>query len=211
MSKAYIFLFFFLTWSLRLMGDLVELPKGPAQWEINVTKSSHNATPEMSGDLQKVEVKQNDETRRAVTTSKSGHVHTIWSLIGSNLLILEAPDGSVALTTPSRFSYFPYPDSVFEWISPQTLQEKDPIDHAGKLCFHYKSTTTVTQFLGHGFGDVSVPCEAWIDSKTSLPVTLDDGLFVADFSFESGGTALVMPPKMRSVLDGYKKTMGLSH
>jgi hypothetical protein len=47
--------------------------------------------------------------------------------------------------------------------------------------------------------------EAWIDSKTLLPVALDDGFMLATYTFKTGPTEpMGLPPGFKELYKSYK-------
>ena len=190
--------FFFGTSLGASANGLVQFPSGPAAWTIDVTDSTKNTGSQKLGNsaIQKVEVAQNERFSRHVVTYFSGDSRMVWGVTGTNLVMTEDPKGTAFLTPVTKYFFIPYLPSVFDWLSPTLLQEKDPITYHGKMCFHYKGPQA----------------EAWIDSKTLLPVALDDGTGLSTFTFHGPpDQPLVLPPKYKTVLDAYIGFMGVPH
>lgn len=189
-------LFFSITFHLHA-DPLVQFPSGSAAWTINVADSHNKSSASMgSSDLAKVDVTQNDRFRCSLITFRNGKSRASWDVPGSNIILTEDSRGTPFITPPTRYFSIPFLPSAFSWLSSDLLQGKDPINYQNKLCFHYKGPAG----------------EAWIDSKTLLPVALDNGVVLASFTFQPiPTTPLILPPKFKEVLDGYQKFMGKPH
>ena len=174
----------------------VQFPVGPAAWTINVTPSTTVANPPpLAGvEVVKVEVVQGDRFTSHLVSYFNGASRISYTIAGTSLLLTEDPKGTVFLTPSSKRFNVPFLPAMFDWITPSTLKEKDPITYGQKLCYHYKGPAG----------------EAWIDSKTLFPVALDNGYRTATFTFlPPPETQLALPPKYEQVLDNYAAFMGL--
>ncbi len=169
---------------------LVQFPSGPAGWTVDITPSpSHGSAPLGGNHFTKLEVSQDDQKRRTVITMSNGVTGERWSIPATNMILVEAPDGSVygvpnAGENVQTFG-LPYFDSDFTWVKPGTLVEKDPVSYQGKLCFHYKGTVKKPLLGTAEPATTTIQVEAWIDSKTGLPVSLDDGTWQAAYTFRA--------------------------
>jgi hypothetical protein len=144
--------------------------------------------------VQKVEVVQNSRIRSDTVSYYNGASRTTYEVTGTSLLMTEDPKGTAFLTPANLIFKVPYLPSMFDWVTASLLQEQNPIFYKGKMCFHYKGPKG----------------EAWVDSKTHLPVALDDGSTLATFTFhQPPDTPIVLPPKYRVILDHYAAVMGL--
>jgi hypothetical protein len=190
-------------------NDLVQFPSGPAAWTIEIGDSSAKGATHLPAGLKisRIEVTQNADYLRSVTMFSDNTSDENWSIRGSSMFITEDSRGTPFITSPTSFSFVPLLPSSFDWIQPGFLQEQKPIDYQGKQCFHYKGTSASSPSRGVS---QTATVEAWIDSTTLLPVAMDDGNYLATFTFlPAPTTPLVLPPKYKSLLDAYKHTMGI--
>jgi hypothetical protein len=206
--------FVFISAPRSIGADLVKWPTGLAAWTIEVSKSQANSdAPELwSGSVTKVDILQGDSVSSNTATYQNGKSRVIWTIPHTNLILTEDPNGTAFITPPTRYINVPYLASAFSWLSPSVLADKAPVTYQGKSCFHYVSTTTLSDMVGIKIVTKTVPCEAWIESKTLLPVALDDGQTLALFTFSPPPQEQpVLPPKFASLLKAYKGTMGIPH
>jgi hypothetical protein len=181
-------------------APLVQFPAGPAAWRIDVTaspKGDDDAPAAQSlgpNTVQKVEVTQNEHFARNLVTFGSGISRESWSITGTSLILTEDPNGTAFITPTTIFFNIPYLPSTFSWLSPSLLADKTAVFYQGKTCFHYKSSKA----------------QAWVESKTLLPVAYDDGQHLAIFTFlPTPQEQLVLPDKFKKVLTNYTTIMGL--
>lgn len=189
-------------------NDLVQFPAGSAAWTVKVTNSP-NAQTKMSALLQvvNIEATQGDGFIRSVMTYGDGSTQESWTIAGSYMMMTEDGGGTVFMTQMGKIFFVPFSPSSFDWIQPAYLVEQTPIDYGGTTCFHYKGPMAFSASQGPS---QTATGEAWIDSKTLLPVALDDGKFLGAFTFHPKPTTpLVLPPKYKDVFEGYKNRMGI--
>ena len=186
-----------LGWGAILHADpAVRFPTGAAAWTVDVTASKIADKPIVLGGVavKKVEVVQNSRIRSDTVSYYNGASRTTYEVTGTNLLLTQDPKGTVFLTPASNIFKVPYLPSTFDWVGPALLQEKDPIEYEGKLCYHYKGPAG----------------EAWVDSKTQFPVAIDNATALATFTFHGApDTPLALPPQYQQLLNHYAAAMGL--
>lgn len=183
--------------------DLVQFPKGPAGWTVDVTPSSNpkRAVP-IGVQVSQMEVSQDAQKRRTQAKMSNGRTDERWSISATNMILIQDPNGNV-FDVPNGeadgIDYgLPYSESAFSWVTPSTLVEKDPISYQGRQCFHYKGTV---RKIAYG-APVLIHVEAWIDAKTQLPVAFDDGTWLATYSFHPPPYApLTIPPNFQKTFD----------
>jgi hypothetical protein len=199
-------------------NDSISFPKGPAAWNIKITDSPNRKTPSnATARLSEIDVTQSDEFRHSRITYADNQAKEFWSIVGSNLFLTEYPNGVVALNPTSRFFFVPFAPSSFDWIQPGCLQEKGPVEYQEKKCFHYKGpmgwspTTGASGMPTSAGGSVTLTTgEAWVDSKTLLPVAFDDGQILAVFTFHAPPTTPLVPPaKFLGLYEKYKIVNGI--
>jgi len=203
--------------------DLVKLPTGPASWTVDITisgpKEDKSAEEESAKTTQndtntptknnpptaKLEVRQDNEKIRYLTTSANGLQSVVWALVGANLLLTTAPNGVTFFTDQGAV---PFGVHAFDWLHSNNLQEKKPVFFKSKKCFHYKGS----QMIGYSHDKPKmITFEAWIDSKTLLPVALliDNQLGIFTFSNLPPDGSLVIPDKYAKLFEKKKLIMGL--
>jgi hypothetical protein len=187
---------FAISFGNALANPLVQFPSGPATWtvDVSVSPSAGALSTQVATEVVKVDVSQSERICRNEVTFKSGINRVTWSVTGTNLLLTQDPKGTAFLTPVTQFFNVPYTPSTFDWVSASYLQEKTPVDYGGRACFHYKGPAG----------------EAWIESKTLLPVALDNGVRVASFSFgPPPASPVVLPAKFKQILDNYAIMTGM--
>ena len=188
--------------------DLVHFPHGPASWTVDVTPLPGGARLAQGTVIQKIEVTQDEHQRRCIVHWSNGSTRETWMLTGLDVVLTEDPNGHAMLADNTYSFAVAFLPGDFLWLKPEFLQERDPIDYKGKKCLHYKGPSMHPVFSVRGEGDDPVMCEAWIDSKTLLPVALGDATCVGTFTFLKAPEApLVLPAKFKSKLDRYKLLM----
>ena len=199
-------------------NDSISFPTGPAAWTIEMSDSPNNKAPSKTGSrITKIEVTQNDQFRHSLITYSNNQTKEFWSIVGTDLFLTEYSNGVVALNPTNKFFFVPFAPSSFDWVQPGLLQGKDPIDYQGKQCFHYKgsmgwspSTGAPGMTAAVGGEPMTIIGEAWVDSKTLLPVAFDDGQMLAVFTFlPPPTTPLVAPAKYLDLYEKYKTVNGI--
>ena len=196
--------------------NLVAFPQGDAGWKVEISpQASANTAPPVAAPAHPVhvEVTQLNKVKRIEITWSDGKKTEKWVIPGLPVVFNEDPrDGTVR---PRQYggpaeaadnAAFTYDSFAFTWITPQCLQEKDPISYKGKQCFHYLGSITVT------FPVKRAPMkrEAWIDASTLLPVALNTDDMQSVFTFQDPpptGT-LTPPPAFQKEITYYKIVMG---
>ena len=190
-------------------NEAVSFPSSAAAWTIIITDSPNQKGPPIDVPKeQKVEATQDGKFLRNLITYSTGKVRDYWSIVGTNVFMVQETPTSVTLKNQGPYGFVPYLPSCFDWVQPGCLQEKAAIFYKSKLCYHYKGLMPFSPSLGYlthqGVGG-AVTGEAWIDSKTLLPVALDDGFLLATYEFKPGTPApLDLPPGYKSLYDSYK-------
>ncbi len=196
-------------------GDLVKFPTGLAAWRVEITPmSSGNAGATTGAHIVKIDVVQDDEKRRNLVTWSQGSVMEQWEIYRYNLILRKDPmdhafatSGVGDSTDGGAISHSP---ASFRWLASEFLQEKTPIDYKGRKCFHYKGTIERSVLNGVKDDTAMLAMEAWIDSKTLLPVAYEDGTGLGTFIFLKPPSAeLQLPAPFQKVLDGAKAGMGV--
>lgn len=193
-------------------NESVQFPTGPAAWTIDLSDSQTNKSIQSSRGTRftKIDVTQNNGFMRIIITFSNGVTQESWAIAGSSLIMGEDPRGTPFITPVSGTFFIPYLPSSFDWIQPGCLQEKDPIEYQDKKCFHYKGFGPFSPSGGALMKNQTATMEAWIDSETLRPVGLDDGSYLAIFTFgPPPASPLMLPQKFQTLYDGYKKTMGI--
>ena len=182
-------------------ANLVTFPTGPAAWTIDVTPSPTNHDPAAARQVHtlKIEVAQDGQKRRTIISYANGTEKERWELPSQNIVLAEDSRGQTfgafagATSEKIQVLTIPFTDASFQWLAPEFLREKDPVEYQGKMCFHYKGSA-----------------EAWIDSKTLLPVALDNGTDLGVFTFSKDPPPpLVLPAKFQITFDRFEAGMGV--
>jgi hypothetical protein len=182
-------------------SDLVQFPQGVAAWTVTISHdgskgvapTTPTSSPGEGVTIDKIDVEQGEKIRCSTLSFSNGDKRASWDIPGTIVIITEDTHGNPYVTYPSLFFKIPYLPSEFDWVSSSLLQETKPISYNGKECFHYKGKNE----------------EAWIDSKTLLPVALSNGNDLATYTFLAPPVnPPVLPPKFKQKLDYYYMTQG---
>ena len=221
MNRKYAFLAC-LSWlaactSLLAADPLVLFPKGDFYCTVAVTpRKAGTAKPDpaqkeqpSAPELKKVTITQAGNIRLDRMTWFDGSVSKIWILVDRNLSIEENRNKSIYALTPAmrdnaltKLLDFT-PESV-NWITPDALSNGKAGDPPPVL--HYQATVQVNSALGDSSLDGSVApvqtiiLQAWIDSKTLLPLQFDNGhgLYVLTFSNKAPEPIPAMPANVQA-------------
>lgn len=210
MNNSYshcVILAFLITLMLPAAGkDSVSFPAGSAAWTIAISDSPNHKGPPFSGPkLQKIEAVQDTHFLHNAVTWSNGTKRDYFSIVGTDMFMVQETRTSVTLKQTGPYAHVPYLPSCFDWVQPSLLQEKDPISYQDKMCFHYKGTMPLSPSIGAAGQGETILGEAWIDSKTMLPVALDDGIYLATFTFSKDPPApLKLPPGFKELYESYK-------
>ena len=205
----------------------VQFPTGDSAWTVDITYPHDAATPPPQpggintavAKAKRIEIAQFNNEKKIRVTWTDGHTTEQWTIPNLPVVFKEYPNGIVFPvgngSMERKFDDFDMPTnlSAFSWLSPACLQEKDPINFQGQLCYHYVGTTNSPAMpRGHSMGpgdSRTVEREAWIDSKTLLPVALNTGTSLCIFTFQQPPTGpLDMPLKFQQGIANYKHVMG---
>jgi hypothetical protein len=216
-------------------GPFVTFPTGDAAWSVNITytnSSVSNAPPvsppssdgpppaytqnaAASRKATKVEVTLLNNVKRTVITWSDAKTSERWTIPNLPVVFEGDPrDDSIASVRDggSRqiFDSFSLScdEDAFSWLKPEFLQGKTPVSYQDKQCFHYLGSVALPGVFGNNH--ISVKREAWIDSKTLLPVALRMEMSLSVFIFQEKPPVgpLVLPPKYKKAVDYYKAVMG---
>ncbi|MEZ0299695.1 MAG: hypothetical protein ACAI35_24845 [Candidatus Methylacidiphilales bacterium] len=200
--------------------ELVKLPAGPASWTIEVSQpkpekaaGANAAEQSPAGPSNVVPVRvvvtQDKDKRRSVVSYSNGKTQENWDVGNLKLQLIETPSGRVMAMPNSVLHPVPFVTSAFDWVKPDFLIEKEPLDYKGKLCFHYRGVVPVMGIDGPG--KLTETKEAWIDSVTLLPVALLESNGLGSFTFAPAppSDALIMPEKYQQKLEYYRVSMGM--
>jgi hypothetical protein len=201
--------------------DLVRFPSGNAAWTADI--SHHGpaaviANPEsyVPRKAKKVEVMQVNGAKRIVITWSDGKVSERWAVANLPVVFEQDPrDPKVVIPVQTgslgnKITEFeiPYDASAFAWVRPQLLEKADPVKYRNKDCFHYVGT--IVYPASPGDDPPPIKAEAWIDSKTLLPVALDSETTLSVFTFQNPPTApLEIPAVFRQRIARYKAAAGI--
>jgi len=201
----------------------VQLPTGDAAWSVAITYAPTpppdpaKKAPPVLKKAQKIEVTQVGDVRRVRVTWTDGQSTEEWSVPNLPVVFKEYPNGSVASIQKGglevKFDNFnmPYDISAFSWLTPATLQSQTPVSYQGKQCLHYAGGASLPD-VGRQSGGTSTRFkrEAWIDSKTLLPVALTTETSLCIFTFQDNPPVgpLDPPPKFKQEIAYYKRVMG---
>lgn len=194
--------------------SLVKFPTGPSSWTVNCGGKSENGTDSSIAEtkrgfpLKRIDVAQNDTTRRSIIHWASGKSRELWSLSNMDVVLTEDPSGSTLVSGNTLLHGDPFSPSSFDWIKASTRADDKVVTYEGKACNHYKGFVVIPNPTGEGPPE-TIPVEAWIDAKTLLPVALKKGDTLGIFSFGDPPSNLDMPERFRSRLEYYKITMGM--
>jgi hypothetical protein len=194
-------------------ADLVSFPKGDAKWVVDITYHSAGSATSSQPQPTHVEVAQVNGTRQTKIVWSNKETTEKWSLSAFQVVFdqrrgskdVVAIDSEGPFETVTRFNET-YEPSSFDWITSSCLQEKDPIEYGGKLCFHYLGSATPPMQKD----PIPSKREAWIDATTLLPVALDTPDCTSSFTFEKAPLEGLSPPTpFKEVIDDYKSAMGV--
>jgi hypothetical protein len=188
-------------------------PKEAATWKVSCQKlgsrgSSDAAEPVLGAapNTKEVEVAQDENTRRSIVKSTDGKSREVWSVPKLGIVLAEDPMGTPLMTNDDATLGDPFGPLNFEWIKTAALVSPEPVRYENIPCFHYKGTL----LLGRLTGDpIKIPCEAWIDAETRLPVALQKADLVGRFTFGGPPASLEMPKKFQKRIDYYKIAVGI--
>jgi hypothetical protein len=192
---------------------LFKFPSGPVTWTINCEQKAGTAAAPKTDEgllLKRIEVAQTDAVRRSIIHWSNNQTRELWSLSKLNVIVTEDPSGRALVSGNILAFGDPFNPSNFDWINPAARDGDKPVPYDGKECYHYKGIIKVPDPSGRG-APIATPCEAWIDSKTLLPVALLKGEVLGRFSFGALSGSLEMPEKFRERLTYYKATMGIQN
>jgi len=193
---------------------LVQFPTGNAAWTVDITYPNDQvptATGRNSQRPKRIEVTQSDKARRTRITLLDGQTMEEWTIPNMFVVFKEYPNGGVFPVENNNVEFqienssMPRDISAFSWVTPASLQEKTPVSFRGQMCYHYAGTSKP---LSHG-GSTDLKREAWIDSKSLLPIALKTESTVCVFTFLPLSTPVEMPPKFQKEVAYYKHVMGL--
>jgi hypothetical protein len=191
-------------------GSIVAFPTGNASW-IVMSEVSGSTKGVPTPNVEKAEVTQVNDVKKIELTWSDGKTTEKWTIPRLPVEFEQDPrDGRVSSFQNGGMhqiltKFFQSYDSfAFDWVSPTTLQEKEPVTYKGKQCFHYLSTATAPD------SGISFKREAWIDATTSLPVAYDNGAFLSTYTFAPKPPTgpLEFPPAFKTSIHYYKASMG---
>jgi hypothetical protein len=204
-------------------GNLVEFPAGNAAWTVEIgyrNSPAASANPDSYAPRKalKVEVTQAEGVRRMLIKWSDGKVSERWAI--ANLpVVFEQDPRDLKVVVPvqagslgNQITEFEIPSgaSSFAWLKPQLLANEKPMKYRDKDCLHYVGTIAAPAVSGEK-APPPVRAEAWIDSKTLLPVALDSELALCVFTFHERPPAvpLVIPPVFKQRIARYKEAAGI--
>jgi hypothetical protein len=211
-------------------NNLVQFPKENASWSVVVTQTAAPAPPPLSTPaavanapvvrkVKSVEVTQVDAVKRIHILWSDNKETEKWALAAYPVLFEEDPRNGAITPVPysslqMRQTNFDlsYDSFSFDWLTPETLQEKDPVSYLGKKCYHYKGTVLFPEISGTpGVEPIHYKREAWIDIQTLLPVALDSDTSHSVFTFSDKPPTgpLPLPSNFKQSIGRYKLALGL--
>lgn len=195
-----------------------QFPSGPATWvvtcvpkgsspssEQSSTKAGENSEP---ATVRQIQVSQTKDARRSVIHWSNGQTRELWSLPKLEVIVTEDPAGAAIVSRNTLLFGEPFSPSEFAWLRTTPRTSEKPVAYGEVQCYHYKGTMELPDPAGMGPAE-SIPCEAWIDAKTLLPVAFLRGDVLGQFTFTPLLGAVEMPEKFRKRLDYYKLIMGI--
>ena len=209
--------------SANAADKLVEFPTGSASWTVDITYHETTSPKDKSDTYvprraRKVEVTQADDLRRTVITWSDGKVSERWTIQGLPVIFEQDPrDANVVFPTQTgslmnRMTEFDIPSTAaaFSWLKPDLRAKEEPVQYRDKECYHY-SGNLMYPAPREGGAPAAVKAEAWIDSKTLLPVALDSEIALCVFTFQErpSTTPLDIPPVFQQRIKSYKEAMGI--
>ena len=215
-------------------AQLVQFPKGDAAWTVNITYPQSSAptptpqpagggnakaTPQASPKMKKIDIAQFGGQKRIFITWTDGHTSQEWTIPDLPVVFKDYPNGRVFPVGNGSMEHryddanMPANPSAFSWITPECLKQKDPVNFQGQMCYHYEGTSSaqIAQPRGNKGAGISIvkPEQAWIDSKTLLPVGLYTETSLCMFTFQPPPAGpLGMPQKFQEAISSYKHVMG---
>ncbi len=207
--------------NVTLADDLFKMPPNPSAWTVNITYPDSSSSPTTSPAakptqtgidlIQKIEIEQDGAKTRSVLYWASGKTIERWTLAG--MLLSEDDHGQVYMLRSDLVGQavfhvpFTLPTSL-DWIKPELQQGKGTVSYNGTDCYYYKGAVAMFSVDPmHHMPPTKV--QAWIDSKTDLPVAIDDGAGLGTFTFSKmPPPPLVLPAKFQKAIEDYEKYSG---
>jgi hypothetical protein len=207
----------------------VQFPTGDTAWSVDFTYSPAAApafTPQPGKKplpppkrAKRIEVTQVGKVKRIRIIWMDGPPTEEWAIPNLPVVFKGYTDGSVAsVQSGSKELMYdnldsPYDSSAFDWLTPDKLQSQTPVAYQGKQCLYYAATVASPGGEGHKAGAPAAAAasrQAWIDSKTLLPVVLNTGSAVCVFTFADKPPVgpLEPPANFKQQITYYKKVMG---
>jgi len=212
-------------------GPLLQFPSGNAAWTVTLTYPDAKATvapsPQSGGKpaphppvvkkAQKVEVTQVDSFKRIRIIWTDKQITERWTVPNLPVVFEEYSNGAVFPLQASQMEMkmddlnMPHDASAFAWITPSSLQSLTPVSYKGRECFYYRGAASSPSSIMPSTPRAQTIREAWIDSKTLLPVALNTGVSFCVFTFQDTPAAgsLVPPQKFLDQISYYKRVMGV--
>lgn len=208
----------------------VQFPAGNAAWMVEITAlHAAPATPppvsppsdpvDSLKRPRKIVVTKVDNVQRINITWSTGAPTEKWSIANAPVVFKEYSNGVVFAISSLDIEALgdnitmPYDASAFSWVTPATLKEKQPINFQNAQCYHYVGSIAIPQASFPGYAApaaVREKREAWIDSKTLLPVALATETSRCVFTFLPPPVdPLVIPEKFKTEIARYKLNMGI--
>jgi hypothetical protein len=196
-------------------ANLVQFPSGNTAWQVDIT-----ATP---GPLTatKVEVTRMNDISRVIITSPKSSIER-WKLDSLGLFLMSFPNSSnhsiyvMSESSPQAKDISIVSDaSAFQWLRSDMLTSKDPVTYNGKECLHFQTNISIAEVdpvfapepaIGQSTAvPLVVKCEAWVETKTLLPVALQHPFARYVFTFLPPPKApLQMPIDFQAELNRWK-------
>jgi hypothetical protein len=210
MNKLLIFIF---ACALQIAGaqELIRFPSGPASWTVECQRKGGQSVtgPVDNGPIvQKIEISQTDTARRSILHWSTGKKQELWSLPKMNILVAEDPLGKAFVTKNALMFGDPFSPADFGWITRDSRVGDEPVKMGGVECYHYKGMIVLPSHPSEN-RPITIPCEAWVNAETSLPVALLKGDILGKFTFGAPPESLEMPEKFLKRLNYHKMTMGM--
>ena len=163
-----------------------------AAWTVDITYRDTGQTPSAKTPAQpkrtRIEATRTGDITRYYTTWTNGRTTEDWT---TSLFVFWQNETSgqavIVRQDDPAAHYSPVDQSCFGWMHSGQFKI-DREGYQGKDCIHVRSDNT----------------QAWVETKTQLPVAFDDSAALYYFSFQKPPTApLSLPPKYQALLDRY--------
>lgn len=149
--------------------------------------------------IRKIEVTQTGNLCRSVVTYTNGKTTEVWWIKSPPWMLFERSEhpGIMVLTNPSLMAGFRPDASLFTWVNSKSFIKDMSVQ--GQICGYYSQILPLED-QPPGI-EIPVLHQAWLDSRTGLPVALDTTRALYLFTFNPPPTTpLTLPDRFRAEL-----------